>query len=161
MKRVFTALLITSTVALGLGGSITSTVALGLGGGSSEFQNAPQQPAQNPPQPVAPQPAPAQPSAGWRSERRRRGQPRRSTEPQCWRVKLSWKRRTVLRPRQQYHYLGWQELEYQQQRAFRGSVRKVSERPASHHAAGNRISGSASADHGQALARQDHSPIDR
>ena len=59
MKRVFTALLVTSTVALGLGGLITSAVALGLGGGYSESQNAPQQPAQNPPQPVAPQPAPA------------------------------------------------------------------------------------------------------
>ena len=62
MKRVFNALLITSTVAFGLGGLITSTVALGLGGGYSKFQNAQQQPAQNPPQPVAPQPAPEQPA---------------------------------------------------------------------------------------------------
>ena len=60
MKRVFNALLITSTVALGLGGLINSSVALGLGGGYSEFQDAPQQPAQNPPQPLAPQPAPPQ-----------------------------------------------------------------------------------------------------
>ena len=60
MKRAFAALLVTSTVALGLGGLITTTVALGLGGGSSESQNAPQQPAQNPPQPLAPQPAPPQ-----------------------------------------------------------------------------------------------------
>ena len=62
MKRVINALLITSTVALGLGGLINSSVALGLGGGYSEFQDAPQQPAQNPPQPVAPQPAPARPA---------------------------------------------------------------------------------------------------
>ena len=60
MKRAFAALLVTSTVALGLGGLITTTVALGLGGGSSESQNAPQQLAENPPQPVAPQPAPPQ-----------------------------------------------------------------------------------------------------
>ena len=59
MKRAFAALLVTSTVALGLGGWITSAVALGLGGGYSESQNAQQQPAQNPPQPAAPQPAPA------------------------------------------------------------------------------------------------------
>ena len=59
MKRVFNALLVTSTVALGLGGLITSTLALGLGGGYSEFQNTQQQPPQNSPQPIAPQPAPA------------------------------------------------------------------------------------------------------
>jgi hypothetical protein len=59
MKRAFAALLVTSAVALGLGGSISSSLALGLGGGSSESQNAQQQPAQNPPQPVGPQPAPA------------------------------------------------------------------------------------------------------
>jgi hypothetical protein len=59
MKRAFAALLVTSAVALGLGGSISSSLALGLGGGSSESQNAQQQPAQNPRQPVGPQPAPA------------------------------------------------------------------------------------------------------
>ena len=37
MKRVLATLL------------VTAAVALGLGGVSSEFQNAPQQPAQNPP----------------------------------------------------------------------------------------------------------------
>jgi hypothetical protein len=49
MKRLIAALL------------VTSAVALGLSTGSLEFQNAPQQPAENPPQPLAPQPAPAQP----------------------------------------------------------------------------------------------------
>ena len=50
MKRVFAALL------------VTSAVALGLGSGPSEFQNAPEQPAQNRSQPLAPQLAPAQPT---------------------------------------------------------------------------------------------------
>ncbi|MGA7903102.1 MAG: hypothetical protein WCA06_10740, partial [Terrimicrobiaceae bacterium] len=39
----------------------SATFAAAQGNVSSEFQNAPQQPAQNPPQPLAPQPAPPQP----------------------------------------------------------------------------------------------------
>ncbi|MGA7391863.1 MAG: hypothetical protein WBW78_04355 [Terrimicrobiaceae bacterium] len=40
----------------------SATFAAAQGNVSSEFQNAPQQPAQNPPQPLAPQPAPPQPA---------------------------------------------------------------------------------------------------
>ena len=40
----------------------STSFALAQGNASSEFQNAPQQPAQNPPQPIPPQPAPAQPA---------------------------------------------------------------------------------------------------
>ncbi len=40
----------------------SATFAAAQGNVSSEFQNAPQQPAQNPPQPQAPQPAPPQPA---------------------------------------------------------------------------------------------------
>jgi hypothetical protein len=40
----------------------TTALAVGQGDVSSEFQNAPRQPAQNPPQPAPPQPAPPQPA---------------------------------------------------------------------------------------------------
>jgi hypothetical protein len=40
----------------------TTALAVAQGDVSSEFQNAPQQPAQNPPQPALPQPAPPQPA---------------------------------------------------------------------------------------------------
>jgi hypothetical protein len=40
----------------------TTALAVAQGDVSSEFQNAPQQPAQNPPRPAPPQPAPAQPT---------------------------------------------------------------------------------------------------
>jgi len=42
----------------------TAALAVAQGDVSSEFQNAPQQPARNPPQPAPPQPAPAQPTGG-------------------------------------------------------------------------------------------------
>jgi hypothetical protein len=43
-----------------------ASIAIGFAQGdvSSEFQNAPQQPSQNPPQPAPPQPAPPQPADG-------------------------------------------------------------------------------------------------
>ena len=42
----------------------TAALAVAQGDVSSEFQNAPQQPARNPPQPAPPQPAPTQPAGG-------------------------------------------------------------------------------------------------
>ena len=125
MKRVFAALLVTSAVALGLGGGSCGVSEYALSIGPSQFLN-----------PYPPQPAPAQPApaGGQNSGGAANGDAR--TEPQHWRVELSWKRRSLLSTPAAILLLGMEKTRNITNNAlFEARFEKYLNAPASHHAA--------------------------